>query len=235
MRLSVIIPARNESARIASTLAGVLAAAAPDTELIVVDNMSTDDTAAQVRAHGERVALVKCATIQAGSARNCGAAAARGEVLVFLDADTTIPADALRRIARHVADGFEVGMFAYAPQPGEGLRAALWWALWNQIRRLPTSRAKAMSGFMFCTRAAWQRYGPFDESIRVGEEWSVLATSWADDRRRFIYDRGLIARTSSRRMERQPLGYLRTLVRYAFAILHPAGRLTYPDHIRESA
>jgi hypothetical protein len=124
-------------------------------------------------------------------------------------------------------------MFAYAPQPGEGLRAAAWWSLWNQLRRLPLARAKAMSGFMFCTRSAWLRYGPFDETIRLGEEWSLLASSWSDDPRRFIYDRDLIARTSSRRMERQVMGYTRTLARYTLAVLHPAGRQTYPDHFRE--
>lgn len=88
--VSVIIPARNAAASIGGIVRAILAQRPPgaDMEVIVVDDASTDDTAAEARAAGARTLVVPAA--QAGNpavARNLGARAARGEILVFLDAD----------------------------------------------------------------------------------------------------------------------------------------------------
>jgi glycosyltransferase involved in cell wall biosynthesis len=85
---SVVIPARNAG----RTLPGVLAALAREApaplEVIVVDDSSTDETAAIARKHGAQVVSVEGRRF-AGGARNAGWAAARGELVVFLDADAT--------------------------------------------------------------------------------------------------------------------------------------------------
>jgi len=90
MKISVIIPALNESAYIEQTLVAVAIQAAPY-EIIVVDGGSTDGTTAQAA----RAATVL--TSQPGRARqmNHGAQAARGEIFLFLHADTLLPPDAL--------------------------------------------------------------------------------------------------------------------------------------------
>jgi len=49
---------------------------------------------------------------------------------------------------------------------------------------------------------------------------------------RFVYDRTLTGYTSNRRMEVQSFGYIRTFLKYAWAILHRSGRIHYTDAIR---
>jgi glycosyltransferase involved in cell wall biosynthesis len=180
------------------------------------------------------IRIVHCPAPGAARARNAGAAAAGGSVLVFVDADTRIPPLGLRRIEQHVEGGYDSGIFRLAPQ-SPGLRAWCWWTFWNQVRRLPLSRAKALPAFMFCTRAVFDRFGPFDESVAIGEEWPILAGRYRDDPRRLVYDRTMAARTSGRRMDLQPFGYTRTYLKYALAILAPPARVRYSDAIREHA
>lgn len=240
MRVSVIIPARNEAALIGQTIEAALDAAdacAGDVEVIVVDNASTDATAAIVAGYGAdgRVRLTPCARLGSAAARNVGARQAHGAILAFVDADTLMPRDGLCRIVAHcVEGGYFAGITRLASREG-GMRARCWWGFWSQVRRLPLARAKAMPAFMFCTRDAFDRFGPFDEAVSIGEEWPILAGVYRAHPRRFMYDRALVAYSSNRRMELQPWGYLRTFARYVWAILHHSGRVGYPDTVRHSA
>ncbi len=89
-RVSVVIPARNEAPRIARTLDAVFAQTVTGVELevLVVDDGSTDGTAAIASGAGARVIpLGSSRGGSPGAARNRGAAAASGDPLVFLDAD----------------------------------------------------------------------------------------------------------------------------------------------------
>ena len=94
--LSVIIPARNESAQIETVLASVLASTYTPLEVLVVDDRSTDDTASKVArlaATDDRLRLVEGRPLPRGWygkpwACQQGYEAASGEVLVFIDADT---------------------------------------------------------------------------------------------------------------------------------------------------
>ncbi len=248
-KISIIIPARNEETQISQTLTATLKAAASlegvglneldlhrsSVEVIVVDNLSTDRTLEEVgrfvARHG--VAIISCSRLRAPCARNLGAQMARGTILVFIDADTWIPRNALRRVSQHVDQGgYEAGICRLAGQE-RGLRSALWWAFWGFARQLPIARAKAMPAFMFCTREVFDQLGPFDEDVVIGEEWPILADLWRARRRSLIYDRSVTALSSSRRMALQPFGYSRTFLKYIWAILHQSGRVTYPDTIRQ--
>jgi len=93
-RASVVIPALNEAEHIAATLASVLAGR--PREILVVDGGSTDDTIQRARESGATVV-----TSLPGRARqmNAGAAQATGNVLVFLHADTLLPADWLEVVS----------------------------------------------------------------------------------------------------------------------------------------
>ena len=90
-RVSVIIPARNESAGIERTVAAVRNQAVPgvDVEVIVVDDHSTDDTARLAARSGARVLATETPG-SPGAARNLGAQHATGDPLVFLDADCVV-------------------------------------------------------------------------------------------------------------------------------------------------
>jgi glycosyltransferase involved in cell wall biosynthesis len=83
--LSIVLPAKNESAAIGMTLANILARL-PDAEVLVVNDGSRDDTAAVAQAAGAAV-LSHSYSKGNGAAIKTGARAAKGDILVFMDAD----------------------------------------------------------------------------------------------------------------------------------------------------
>jgi glycosyltransferase involved in cell wall biosynthesis len=84
---SVVIATYNRHARIARTLDSVLAQSVPALEILVVDDGSTDDTGQWIHAHYPNVTVLTFPNGGTSTARNRGAAAARGDVLVFIDHD----------------------------------------------------------------------------------------------------------------------------------------------------
>ncbi len=90
MKLSIIIPTLNEEKVIGSTIANLNRLTLPH-EIIISDGHSTDATVTIARQHGAHVVEytgLERQTIAAG--RNAGASISQGEVLVFMDADTTV-------------------------------------------------------------------------------------------------------------------------------------------------
>lgn len=109
-RLSVIVPALNEEDCLSGTLARAGSGAAG--EVLVVDGGSADATVAIARDAGAR-----CLRSPAGRAvqMNAGAAAARGDILLFLHADTVLPADYRRQVESTLqAPGVVGGAFRLA-------------------------------------------------------------------------------------------------------------------------
>lgn len=238
--LSVIIPAFNEAALIGETLASVRRAVSAlppgmSAEVIVVDNGSSDATRSIALGVGGMVRVVDCAARGAARARNHGAFESRGDVLCFLDADTLLPERSLIEVLAAVREREVLaGIAPYCSRDG-GVRSRLWWGFWNLVRCLPLPRAKAMPAFMFCTRAAFLEFGPFDERVAIGEEWPILAGVSARQPRRLAYLWSLRIPTSSRRMELVRFGYSRLFVKYVWAVLAFRGRVRYDDTIRHAA
>lgn len=83
---SVVIPARNEAASLACLLPKIRDYCPRDSEIIVVDDGSTDDTAALCALHSIKRVFHPC-SLGNGAAIKSGARAANGEVLIFMDAD----------------------------------------------------------------------------------------------------------------------------------------------------
>jgi glycosyltransferase involved in cell wall biosynthesis len=96
-RISVIIGARNAERTLARCLDALLAQATDEIEVIVVDDHSTDGTRAIVSRYGFKlIELAQHAGVSA--ARNRGAEAAQGEVLLFVDADVVLAPGGVRRV-----------------------------------------------------------------------------------------------------------------------------------------
>ena len=100
MTLSVVIPTLDEEAVLASTLESVRRSA-PGCEVVVADGGSRDATRQIAVASGVRVVS---APRGRGSQMNAGAAAATGDALLFLHADTHLPADAGELVEEALAD-----------------------------------------------------------------------------------------------------------------------------------
>jgi glycosyltransferase involved in cell wall biosynthesis len=247
-RLSFVIPARNEEALIGETVEAILASVArasaisrhtlwlPDTsfEVIVADDASEDSTAAIVSSFVDRAGVrkIRCAGGTCAAARNAGARASAGRVLCFVDADTVIPENAVDRILDlHERDDRCLVLYRLTSRE-PGIRAWLWWKFWGLARHLPLARAKSMPAFMSCNRAHFDAYGPFEEACTTAEEWPLTMAAYRHHRERFLYDRCLTARTSSRRMELRPFGYLRTFLQWSLVVLFRSARTSPVDRIR---
>src|SRR4051812_28990248 len=137
MRISVIIPAYNEERLIDHTLEKVREAMTAFTtvgwssELIVCDNNSTDRTGELAMNQG---ALVVFEGInQIGRARNCGAAAATGEWLVFVDADSQPSTALFGDMIKQIEDNCCVAGGSTISFEGNDRMAARGARLWNWI------------------------------------------------------------------------------------------------------
>jgi cellulose synthase/poly-beta-1,6-N-acetylglucosamine synthase-like glycosyltransferase len=101
----VIVPAYNEAANIASTVRSLFANDYPWIEVIVVDDGSTDDTAAVVAGLAlPGVRLIRQANAGKPAALNAGLRAARGDLIVLVDGDTIFEPDAVGRLVQAFAD-----------------------------------------------------------------------------------------------------------------------------------
>ena len=113
VRLSVVVPAYREGARVARTveqLRHALAevAASGGLEVVVVDDGSDDDTAEQARAAGADQVLVLPANRGKGAAVRAGMLAAHGRAVAFTDADLSYPPEQLLRLLAEVESGWDV-------------------------------------------------------------------------------------------------------------------------------
>jgi glycosyltransferase involved in cell wall biosynthesis len=169
--LSFIIPAHNEERLLGATLASIHAAARPTGlayEIVVADDASTDGTVAVAERGGARVVPVSHRKISA--TRNSGARAARGDRLIFVDADTQVD-EGVVRAALAAMDRGAVG-------GGAGARfseAAPGWASAMMQSTVWFMRAMRLAAgcFVFSTRDAFEAVGGFDEDYFGAEEWLI--------------------------------------------------------------
>jgi len=106
-KVTVLVPAYNESSVIRSTITAALASDYPKLEILVVDDGSIDGTNDIVReevSREPRVVLITQPNRGKPAALNHGLAAATGEVVVTIDADTSVNSDAVTKLVRHFAE-----------------------------------------------------------------------------------------------------------------------------------
>jgi rSAM/selenodomain-associated transferase 2 len=162
MRLSVVIPALDEAVRIGAALAGVQAMRARGTEIIVVDGGSSDTTAMIAAPLADAVI-----SAPRGRARqmNAGAAAAHGDILLFLHADTLLPVDADLQVRAGLESGERVwGRFDVRIE-GRARMLRVVAAMMNWRSRL-TGIASGDQA-LFATRVAFDAVGGFPDQELV--------------------------------------------------------------------
>jgi glycosyltransferase involved in cell wall biosynthesis len=194
LKLSLIVPAFNEELLLGATLSSIRAAASAfdargwDWELIVCDNNSTDGTAEIARRGG--AAVVFEPFNQISRARNAGAGRARGEWLIFVDADSQPSRELLDDAAAQIAGGRCLA--AGSTVTFERLRgpAALVLRGWNLLSR---ATKWAAGSFVMCEAAAFRDLGGFSEQLYAAEEIDLFRRlkrlAWKKRRRVVILHR----------------------------------------------
>lgn len=161
--IAVVVPAWQAARTLAETLAAIRAQSLPAQELVVVDDGSTDATAALAEAAGARV--LRQENLGVAAATNAGIAATRSPLLAFCDADDLWAAEKLavqaRLLEQSGADGAlcHFASFACPSLPAE-----------SQARlRVPGPQAGWLRSCLLVRRAAFERIGSLDPALRVGE------------------------------------------------------------------
>lgn len=181
---SIVIPAYNEAEELPETLAAARRAmkSVPlSGECIVVDNNSSDETAAVAQKHGADSVVFEPIN-QIARARNAGATASEGRFLVFIDADTRIEPSLLEEALRRLQSGTCVGGGSVIQFEGEisGIgRFGI--GLWERISKLTKIAA---GSFLYCQREAFDAVGGYDEALYASEEvrFSRQIKKWGKER-----------------------------------------------------
>jgi glycosyltransferase involved in cell wall biosynthesis len=169
LTLSVIIPVRDGGLAFRRCLQGVTEASPSSTEIIVVADGDTDGSWRVGKEYGAKVLRIPQPQGPA-RARNLGAREARGDVLLFLDADVVIHPDVLRQVeAAFRNDPRLTALFgSYDDQPGENNFLSQYKNLFHHYVH-QTSREEASTFWSGCgaiRRKVFLELGGFDESYR---------------------------------------------------------------------
>ena len=171
VKISVVVPAFNEERLLGESLAHIKSAAQAfaqagwDFELIVCDNNSTDRTAEIARAAGATVVFEP--VNQIARARNSGAAAATGDWLVFVDADSHPSAELFADVAEQINRGRCLAGGSTVRMDEKFLLAGFFTWTWNWSSRLGRWLA---GSFIFVEAAVFREIGGFNHELFAAEE-----------------------------------------------------------------
>ena len=174
MKLSVIIPCKNEAGTVDHLLDSLVEQSHPASEIIVVDSHSTDETVAHVEAFSSLLPVHVITAQQRGvaHARNAGGAHAVGDLLVFIDADAVLPptflADLVARIKakRLQAGGFTMRMQSQKASIRLGARA-----MNGYLRLMSHTPWPIAFSCIFTTREVFDRLRGFDPELFIMEDY----------------------------------------------------------------
>lgn len=173
--ISAIIPVHNGERYVAEALQSVLEQSRPPDEIIVVDDGSTDGTAAVVREFGAEVRCIHQSQAGQGAARNRGVSLCQGDLLSFLDADDLWVKDKLLLQKEALARQPDVDMvFGFVQQFNS---AELDHAARNRLVCPPNPMPGYAAGAMLVKRESFLRAGYFETWSRIGEfvDWVIRA------------------------------------------------------------
>lgn len=172
MTISVIIPAFNEEKYLSETLNSIQRAReyllnkeAVATELIVVDNDSTDSTSHIASSAG--ASIVKEITRNIAAVRNAGASLAKGDILVFIDADTIVPPELLWRIQQIMGDPSCPGGAVDTDYRADKTLMKIYLQVWRIAGKIA---GMAQGATQFCRREVFVSLSGYDESLYMGED-----------------------------------------------------------------
>lgn len=197
MKLSVIIPTYNRASHLAANVASVLESVPEETEVIVVDDGSSDNTADIASMLGPAVRYLRQNNAGPAAARNTGFAASCGEFIAFLDSDDHWIAGSVTRLigvlehqpnlglifgdalmgtdeANSVSVATTFGGEAFASLPGQQLEPHVKQLNRQAFFRLITRRNIVFLGSLILRRQVVETSGGFEPTLFGSEDWHFM-------------------------------------------------------------
>jgi len=199
--ISIIVPALNEEKYIKPTLKALKNQDYKGKyEIIVADGMSKDNTVRIAKKFADKVITVKQKGVAAG--RNEGAKIAKGEILLFLDADTILLFNGLTEISRPFRSkkviGVACSILALSPEAKD---FALYWSF-NQFMRKSMETKKPQIPGICCAyrKKTFEKVGGFNEYLNTLEDFELSERISKEGKIVFIPN--TLALTSNRRIRK---------------------------------
>jgi len=221
MKISIVIPAYNEEKCLPATLEKIGAALAIldcDSEVIVADNESTDETARIAKDFGAKVFFETEHNI--ARVRNTGAKNSLGDVLIFVDADTLVPETLLCKIIAAMEDekcfGGAVAV-DYEPFERQWMKYyLLGWKFWGNLFNMKQGAAQ------FCRKSIFAELHGYDETVYMGEDvmfyWRLSKFTKQKGGRLFFIENPKVT-TSARRFDKMSVWKTLLLTHPLFILL----------------
>jgi glycosyltransferase involved in cell wall biosynthesis len=196
MKLSIIIPSKNEETYIRETLKSIQNSNIPFDHEIILSDCSTDFTRNIAKDQNPDIHIIEGGPV--GTARNNGAKIAKGEILLFIDADITISdKELINSAVRTINKGFD--MVTTKLSCRNDIIANNIYKICNLIQRFSVIEGKPFSTgcFMMIKRDKFMELGGFNEKIHFAEDYhlsrnisptkfKILNSYVRTDNRRFI-------------------------------------------------
>lgn len=192
MRLSVCIPAYEAERYVREAIDSVLVEVRDDAEIVLVDDGSTDATCAVAASYGPRVRILRQAHGGIGAAFNAAVAASSGELIAAIDADDLWLAGKTEAQLRALATDPPVdAVFGHAYEFVSPDAPAEFRERW-MCRGAPVRGI--LRGAMMIRRSAWNRVGPMQTDLHVGEFVAWYARALDAGLRMSVLPRVVLAR-----------------------------------------
>jgi len=209
--LSIIIPTINEENHLPLLLGSIKKQDFSDYEIIIADAGSEDRTIEIARSFG-------CKIVPGGlppKGKNLGAAAARGDMFFFVDADVILPSAFFKRALAEIKKK-ELSIGSFCLQSENKIHHLAFSALYNFPSKIGEKiLPQAMSIFMV-EKKIHLKMGGFDEKVKIGEELDYIRRAKKIGRFGAIRSAGVFV--SSRRFQKD--GWLKTWLKYFLCQIH---------------
>ncbi|OQA93515.1 MAG: Poly-beta-1,6-N-acetyl-D-glucosamine synthase [Microgenomates group bacterium ADurb.Bin219] len=226
-KISLVIPAYNEEKFLGKTLLSVQKQNFKDFEIIVVDNNSSDRTAAIAKEFGARVIFAPEKKVSV--ARQAGFFAAKAEIIATTDADTILPSGWLSRIYREFAENPDLVAFGgpFSFYSGSWLAriitANFSFLLWR-LDRVINGHWTLGGVNLAVKKKAFQQIGGFAVRLSVGEDAEICQRLSHVGRIKFSFDHRVL--TSGRRFRNG------LLLGFLFYLPHYLGKIVFKKYLR---
>lgn len=183
--VTVVVPVNNREALVGEAVDSALAQSAPVSEVIVVDDGSTDGTAEILRGYGDKIRVISQERKGRSTARNVGIEAANGSLIAFLDSDDRWHPDKIARQLELLQTGGPALITGYNSAVDDGGEEVAD-ATQSMRERLDQTRAQSFTFSSLVLQPAvytssWlvpkhllEQAGMFDEALDALEDWDLL-------------------------------------------------------------